>query len=140
MVSVAGTDQLSSATSSMMPLAFASLWLWVGLVGPTAQWTAGDNPPATATPPPTRRRGSFRHADDAVTACKYLSLARLKNISKQMGKLSLVLFLCCLKGYFIILLDSSCIAWAVSSDLFVSNSHHNSISHGILVHKFCNSF
>jgi len=76
----------------MMPLAFASLWLWVGLVGPTAQWTAGDNPPATATPPPTRRRGSFRHADDAVTACKYLSLAaQLKNISEQMEKLSLVL-------------------------------------------------
>jgi hypothetical protein len=46
-VSVAGTDQLSSATSSMMPLALASLW--VGLVGPTAQWTAGDNPPATPT-------------------------------------------------------------------------------------------
>jgi hypothetical protein len=34
-----------------MPLAFVSPR--VGVVGPTAQWTAADNPPATATGTPT---------------------------------------------------------------------------------------
>ena len=35
----------------VMPLAIVSPR--VGLVGPTAQWTAADNPPATATATPT---------------------------------------------------------------------------------------